>query len=112
MRRILAVLALVLVSSAAYGEITVKQYHFFKAKGWHREHWFQSYVSGMGEGFVAMNTVLEAGGRKRVYCGNMPLQVVNYLMILDEELRLYKPKENVPISIPLLIGLADKFPCQ
>lgn len=108
------VLVLVLVSSVAYGEITISQYRNIKEKGWQSARWFETYVAGMGHGFMAMNAVLELDKQKPVYCEprNLALQAANYLMILDEELAIASLSERAPISLPLLFGLIRTFPCK
>jgi hypothetical protein len=84
------------------------------------------YLDGVGEGFLTANTVLSDRGQARLFCApDIELNGKNYRSMLDEELqgmvqrdKPHKPGTRpfstlgyVPISIPLLQALQNKFPC-
>jgi hypothetical protein len=85
------------------------------------------YLDGVGEGFLTANTALSKSGQARLFCApDIEFNGKNYRSLLDEELqdmvqrdkarkpgsRPFSSLSYVPISIPLLQALQNKFPCE
>lgn len=84
------------------------------------------YLEGVGAGLLTANTALSQSGQVPLFCApDIELNGKNYRSMLDEVLQDMKQRDKsgkpgsrpfstlsyVPISIPLLQGLQNKFPC-
>jgi hypothetical protein len=118
MRRYLWVvmLCLVYLSGIVYGQVSIKTYQGLKAKGELGNEWLQTYISGLGRGFMWMNTALEYRGQPRMFCAppHLPLGAHTFIDVLDGELKRSSMSDEMPIEMPielaLLNGLKYTFP--
>ena len=85
---------------------------------------FDTYIKGIGDGFVWANIQLQTTGRERIYCTPQKLGMnsQNYQQILESYLPTlartvhwpsgnWKSADDVPVSFVLLEALIDAFPC-
>ena len=71
------------------------------------------YFGGVKEGIVMLNVTLQAEGRQPLFCQPQKLALT---VEQAEEIMMHKAKkmadpDGVPISIILIHGLQDTFPC-
>jgi hypothetical protein len=72
------------------------------------------YLDGVKEGIVMLNVTLQAEGRQPLFCQPQKLALT---VEQAEEIMMHKAKkmtdpDGVPISIILIHGLQDTFPCD
>jgi hypothetical protein len=81
-----------------------------------KESWFESYIMGVGAGFLWANTSLRHEGRMPLYCPpeKRGVSFDQYMAILNRELTLPDMRAvdpRTPIELVLLSGLRRTFPC-
>jgi hypothetical protein len=113
LRRLVIALMLFSLSSSA-NAITVR----FKDYTNPRNSWSKAadkvYLDGVKEGLIMFDAELAVAGRQRFFCmpDNLALTVEQAEDIMMREAQKSTDPANVPISLLLIDGLKDTFPCQ
>jgi hypothetical protein len=72
------------------------------------------YLDGVKEGIVMLNVTLQAEGRQPLFCQpqKLALTVEQAEEIMMRKARKMADPDRVPVSIILIHGLQDTFPCD
>ena len=72
------------------------------------------YLDGVKEGIVMLNVTLQAEGRQPLFCQpeKLALTVEQAEKIMMREAKKMADPDRVPVSIILIHGLQDTFPCD
>jgi hypothetical protein len=72
------------------------------------------YLDGVKEGIVMLNVTLQAEGRQPLFCQpqNLALTVERAEEIMLRKAKKMADPDGVPVSIILIHGLQDTFPCD
>jgi hypothetical protein len=78
----------------------------------------ETYIDGVGNGFLFANTALQADNKEPLFCiPDLTLNEENYLALLDRQIKDGMPtkaawRDEDPIEIILLRALQRTFPCK
>jgi len=72
------------------------------------------YLDGVKEGIVMLNVTLQAEGRQPLFCQpqKLALTVEQAEEIMTRKAKKMADPDRVPVSIILIHGLQDTFPCD
>jgi hypothetical protein len=72
------------------------------------------FLDGVKSGLIAYSSAIEYDGGKPRFClpGNLALTVEQAEDIMRRAAKKHKNSDNLPISLLLLIGLEETFPCN
>lgn len=105
---------LCMCTPSAYATVAFKNYQELK-----ENTLFQTYIEGVGVGYVIANSVLRVSRHQDpLFCtpSKLALTQKNYLTILDNYISKHDVKgehgEDRPVEVLLLIALRDVFPCK
>jgi len=113
MKLLLMLIISLLVSSPAYAGFPLSSYNLFKNK-----QSFGDYLTGVGRGVFAANTLLEFQHLKPLLCAPDDFQFdrVNLLSIIDDEInhpsKVYKYPGDTPIELIVAIAIKNRFRCK
>jgi hypothetical protein len=107
MKTALLLVTIVLTVVPANSFISVKDYHDYKD-----QELFKIYISGVGEGFLMMNSYLRSYEKPPIYCqpGKLVMNADNYINIIESEIKRGAKQDSI-IELLLLYGLIKTFPC-
>ena len=110
-RAVIVAFALALASSANAVTVTFKQYKEPKDDA---ERQLNSiYLSGVSDGLLSENAVLQSEGRLRVFCPPPTLAFTGSQAddILKRAAQEVPKSDQLPIAVLLVAGLKQAFPC-
>jgi len=119
MKRAILLVLVLLVASRAYG-ISVKEYEAMKgltgSAAREINEYFDVYASGLGAGFVEVNTNLISKGLPPLLCipSNVDVGHLDFREIIDESIKNQSVRLGRDSSIArfLFYALVRRFPCR
>ena len=108
-RLVIALMVFSLASSADATTVIFKNY-----KAHQNEDLYKAYLDGMREGLIAQNEEMALAGQQRRFClpRNLALTVEQADGIIMHEATKMNDPDRLPISVILINGLKDTFPCD
>jgi hypothetical protein len=108
---------IVFLGSTAHADINYKSYRATKAEAGMRWTLTKVYLNGLGDAYKFSNIKLRADHKPPFYCPppTLVIEVENLVDILDREFARIsdsKDKDDAPVSMVLLVGLMNTFPCK
>jgi hypothetical protein len=112
LRGMVVALMLVWLSSSADAVVLLRDYKAAKADTEKKLN--KIYLGGVKEGVVMFDAELAVEGRQRLFCmpDNLSVTFDQAENIMMREAQKRTDPDNVPISLLLINGLKDTFPCQ
>ena len=114
--QLLSGFALMLLLAAPAFSLPLKQYQVARKED--SLETVESYINGVGNGFLWANSALQAANKEPLFCNpELTLNEDNYMALLDRQIKDGTPtktkwRDDDPIEIILLRALQRTFPCK
>jgi hypothetical protein len=107
-----AMMILCIASEATAATVRFENYNHPR-DDWERT-FNQLYLDGLKDGFIAANSALVLDGNAPLFCLPPKLALTQEQAedIMMRQAKSVVPKPDMPISVILLAGLRDTFPCE
>lgn len=126
MRKLVAILALMLVTASWSEGMSLKDYLIMRNSGdIASKNFITNYVGGIGQGLSWANATVEQKYNSKLFCQPEELLLYpnNHVSILDKAIEKYKDMDFVKniinryqdtdiLGMLLLLGLEETFPCE